>query len=425
MTGKIFYILFFCVHFIAAQESIGIVNSDRSSILEIQSENRGILIPRVALEDLNSFSPIYSINQGKGVNSLLIFNTNSIPDQNISPGYYFWLQHEETGRWHRLIMDEDEFGIEPWRNQDNPAQKATDNNQNIFQRGSVAIGAEKSLEGTNGIVAQLYVEGPIRGGQSVSTDEIGEESFAFGSLSRATMSRSFAFGFQSKALNENTVAIGARAVAQGKNAVAIGNSNKAEGDFSRSFGHLTTAYNRSEAVFGEYNAVTTNGNKSQLSAKNTIFQIGTGSKNMPKNALTVLVGGQVGIGILGTENKAKPTEMLDIGGVTDTLSNFDTLNQAHLNRVRIRDLPHTVGAVSQDKIVVVHPDGILKAVSLADIIAYIESAKILDATLEQSIDFLELIDAQQAEIDSLKNMLFNYENKLDNLIDLISRILEK
>src|SRR3989337_3445250 len=60
---------------------------DASSMLDINSTSKGLLIPRVALSATNVASPITT-----PTTSLLVYNTataGTAPD-NVVPGYYYW-----------------------------------------------------------------------------------------------------------------------------------------------------------------------------------------------------------------------------------------------------------------------------------------------------------------------------------------------
>lgn len=115
----LFFILFFAVVLYSspahAQKGIGVDNPIRTSALEINAQNRGVLIPRVALTALNEFAPITGL-QGtdQANNSLLVYNTAtsdpSVEDTlRISPGYYYWTTDGTEGNWNRLLVaNEDE-----------------------------------------------------------------------------------------------------------------------------------------------------------------------------------------------------------------------------------------------------------------------------------------------------------------------------
>jgi hypothetical protein len=72
----------------ATAQNIGIntATPDASSIMDITANNRGLLIPRVALTAVNLAAPVTS-----PALSLLVFNTNTIVGANgVKPGYYYW-----------------------------------------------------------------------------------------------------------------------------------------------------------------------------------------------------------------------------------------------------------------------------------------------------------------------------------------------
>jgi hypothetical protein len=60
---------------------------DSSAMLDVKSNNKGFLPPRVALSSINSPNPITS-----PANGLLIYNTATagIPPNNVTSGYYYW-----------------------------------------------------------------------------------------------------------------------------------------------------------------------------------------------------------------------------------------------------------------------------------------------------------------------------------------------
>lgn len=100
-------ILFLC--FISsglfAQTGIGTTMPDASAKLDVSSNNKGFLPPRIALTALNSASPVTSPATG-----LLIFNTataGSIPNQ-VTPGYYYW--DGVNAQWVRLEDRADNLG---------------------------------------------------------------------------------------------------------------------------------------------------------------------------------------------------------------------------------------------------------------------------------------------------------------------------
>ena len=93
-----------------AQRGIGTNLPNRSSVLHLESETRGLLIPRVALTETTVAAPINA-----PANSLLVYNTNANGivgegETGVRPGYYFWKSDDPavdpavtTGQWIPLL----------------------------------------------------------------------------------------------------------------------------------------------------------------------------------------------------------------------------------------------------------------------------------------------------------------------------------
>ncbi|QQX76816.1 MULTISPECIES: hypothetical protein [Aequorivita] len=64
-----------------AQVGIGTTSPDSGSILDISSTNKGVLLPRIDIANLNSLSPLTS-----GAEGMLVYNTNT----STGPGFVFW-----------------------------------------------------------------------------------------------------------------------------------------------------------------------------------------------------------------------------------------------------------------------------------------------------------------------------------------------
>lgn len=80
-----------------AQVGIGTDNPNTSTQLDVYSDNKGLLIPRVALVSTTDATTIENGN----VNSLLVFNTATSND--ITPGYYYWY----VDKWYRIVNNND------------------------------------------------------------------------------------------------------------------------------------------------------------------------------------------------------------------------------------------------------------------------------------------------------------------------------
>ncbi|MEM0519290.1 beta strand repeat-containing protein [Aequorivita flava] len=84
MRNITFFLFFLILSFSNyAQVGIGTVSPNPSSVLDITSDNEGILIPRVALLSTTDVTTIAS-----PATSLMLYNTNTAAD--VVPGYYYW-----------------------------------------------------------------------------------------------------------------------------------------------------------------------------------------------------------------------------------------------------------------------------------------------------------------------------------------------
>ena len=92
----------FCATNLVAQVGIGTPLPNASAQLDVVANNKGVLIPRLAL--LNSADAV-TIEQGN-VPSLLVYNTETIAD--ITPGFHYW----DGDKWQRIINQEDVAGLE-------------------------------------------------------------------------------------------------------------------------------------------------------------------------------------------------------------------------------------------------------------------------------------------------------------------------
>lgn len=80
-----------------AQVAIGVKEPNKDAALEIYSESKGLLLPRIALESLDSPNPLTSHVAG-----MVVYNTavSTTSEQYVSPGFYY-----NTGeKWERLYL---------------------------------------------------------------------------------------------------------------------------------------------------------------------------------------------------------------------------------------------------------------------------------------------------------------------------------
>lgn len=98
-----------------AQVGIGIASPNKSTMLHVDSNNRGVLIPNVTLTGTNDFTTIKGAaadTEGYYKESLLVFNTASAGTgvNAVKPGFYYWFLDNATkanSRWVRLFTSKD------------------------------------------------------------------------------------------------------------------------------------------------------------------------------------------------------------------------------------------------------------------------------------------------------------------------------
>jgi hypothetical protein len=90
-----------CFYFSCAkmfcQVGIGTIVPDKSSMLDVVSTNKGVLIPRVSLTGLTDITTIIDGNK----ESLLVYNTSTVLD--VRPGYYYW----SNNKWNKIAIADD------------------------------------------------------------------------------------------------------------------------------------------------------------------------------------------------------------------------------------------------------------------------------------------------------------------------------
>ncbi|SFI80082.1 autotransporter outer membrane beta-barrel domain-containing protein [Myroides guanonis] len=106
-------VLAFCAQNATAQQGFGTNQPSKASVIEMKSESKGLLIPRVTLTSAIEFGPITGgsiTGVSAETNSLLVYNIGTseagIADVNkVIPGYYYWTTANQ--RWNRLVADND------------------------------------------------------------------------------------------------------------------------------------------------------------------------------------------------------------------------------------------------------------------------------------------------------------------------------
>ncbi|GGN13114.1 hypothetical protein GCM10010967_56550 [Dyadobacter beijingensis] len=123
--------------------------SNANAILELESANKGLLLPRVALEQTSIASPLNAHIAG-----MVVYNTATAGD--VLPGYYY----NDGSQWVKASGGSG-GSTEPW-NVQGGSTPANANSENIYQTGNVSIGKNSSGVGSSTLQVYGSVSTPIR-----------------------------------------------------------------------------------------------------------------------------------------------------------------------------------------------------------------------------------------------------------------------
>src|SRR5690554_3241164 len=104
---------------------------NENAVLDIESTNKGLLLPRLELTATDSFAPLTAHVEG-----ITVYNTATAGagETAVTPGYYY----NDGTKWVRIVNSTD-IKTEPWFVQ-NTSNEATANTDDIYQQGKVAVG---------------------------------------------------------------------------------------------------------------------------------------------------------------------------------------------------------------------------------------------------------------------------------------------
>ena len=92
------FVFFFSITGLSAQVGIGTANPDPSAILHIQSTNKGVLLPKV---DLQNLTDKYTVSNPK--EGLLVYNERYDDQNNLRKGFYIW----DNEKWDKVENQSD------------------------------------------------------------------------------------------------------------------------------------------------------------------------------------------------------------------------------------------------------------------------------------------------------------------------------
>ncbi|MCC4213286.1 hypothetical protein [Leeuwenhoekiella parthenopeia] len=208
-----------------SQVGIGTTSPDNSSILDLSSSNRGLLIPRLNLVATTNTAPVTSPAQG-----LLVYNLATVND--VSPGLYYW----NGSLWVSAKATSGSGSAAGWALNGNSLNgRAND--------GSTFLGTtsyhDLYLKLNNQQIGRLQPNGGIALGLGASSSA--NQAFALGENASAGNTSNYAFGKAANASGSNAYALGESAVSSQNKSYAIGQSSTASGTSSYAIGESSQA----------------------------------------------------------------------------------------------------------------------------------------------------------------------------------------
>ncbi len=281
-------LLFTISNIVKAQPAVGIGTKtpDVSAALDVVANNKGLLIPRVALQSIYDDATILSPATG-----LLVYNTNNNIVNGTGAGFYYNSAVPQIPLWIKVGA---EIGT-PWviggnanLNANNHFLGTVDGVDLVFKRDKkevlrfytggnlIATGSitNAALPVSGAGTRMMYLPAGSKGGafrvgtidgnqwdegligtSSVAAGNnvkaVGNYSTAFGSGTSSTGLTAFSAGLNSTADGNSAIAMGEGALASGGNSVAIGKSLEASGSNSIALGFNALASNKVAVAIGE------------------------------------------------------------------------------------------------------------------------------------------------------------------------------
>lgn len=304
--------LLFSTSFAFSQVGIGTTSPDNSAMLQVESADKGVLIPRISLIDVtNATSPVNTPATG-----LVIWNTNTAVTGGNGEGFYFF----NGTRWiptKTNTLDEayDEGGPGAGRTIIADALPVRiDGGDGLWVTGTHGSGAVLEASTTNSKMFFYPRKSAFRAGfdgiNAWIDSNVGDYSAAFGRNNFASGLASFAAGDTNSAIGNYSTTFGTFNLSSGIASFSVGNSNLAIGENSfvggnnsvangvnsLAIGRGLEALSFSEAAFGSYNTVYVPSSATSFVATDRIFSIGYGTgTGSRRDALEVFKNGIVRI----------------------------------------------------------------------------------------------------------------------------------
>lgn len=361
MRRLIFSFLALFLYSANAQVGINTTTPDASSMLDITATNKGVLVPRVSLNNVIT-TTLDGINTA--ATGLLIWNTNAGTIGGNGVGFYFfngvqWMPIVQSSTNHNTLdqaYDQGGAGIGRTITADAGAVliQGTDGIQSTgtfgsgtnlalsgagtrmffypkksaFRVGSVignewndanignystVIGNESTASGENSIAIGYDIT--TSGTDSYSLGRMnassGNGSFTIGDNANSTHTNAFSIGAGTSSLNQYAFSLGYFTTASGENSFSIGNNNNVSGGFSFGYGNENTISGTGSFASGYQNNIS--GNESYALGRMTSVT-GNGAFAIGDNASAL----QLSSYAIGNITTANGTNSFSIGNINTT-----------------------------------------------------------------------------------------------------------
>jgi hypothetical protein len=302
------------------QVGIGTTTPNPSAILDVTSTNKGVLVPRVSLNNVTDVS-VATGTIPNPVDGLLVWNTNATTVGGSGIGFYFfqgtrWFPITKANNTLDQAYDETGAGAGRIITADAGAVKIA-GTDGLFITGTFGSGStiEESGAGTRmffnprkaafraGFVSGTQWNDANVGNYSFAANRnniaSGNMSFAANDGNTASGNNSTSFGRDNFSTGLTSFSTGAGNTASGENSFVGGSGSTATGSNTFSFGQSNVANSFGEVVLGNYATIGTLSNansNTQFFSADRAFAIGVGSSELTrKNALEVFKNGRVRI----------------------------------------------------------------------------------------------------------------------------------
>lgn len=295
-----------------AQQGFGTSTPAPSSVIDLVANNKGVLLPRIALSSTILAAPVVA-----PADALTVFNTATAGSgiTAVAPGYYYWkvdLITPSNSKWIRLLDDVTVIGNDAWKLSGNAATTAgtnflgtTDAQPLMFKTNNIKSGYISNLT-SEGNIGLGYNSLTGSGFNSPGVNAVNNIGIGANTLSKATSN----FTWSNVAIGNNTLAnatdprfntaIGDKSQMNsttGRNNVSVGVSTLA----ALTTGGLNTA------VGGTALGAVTTGSSNNAFGLTALNSLTTGSANI---AIGQLAGSTVTTGsyntIIGNYNASVP-----------------------------------------------------------------------------------------------------------------------